>query len=129
LQIRKRVFFSALSIAIAFCFAGCVTPGAIEANSKNELPTMQQKYSVQFEKTHIGMAFEDFQNVWPEAIKSSEDGIYVIYEYRDIQTYYTSHDKDIGVLWTGSIYTQEYIQKTLFYFTEKKLAKYETKAE
>jgi len=110
---------------IFFSVISCVSAGAIQANSTTEIPTIQQKYPDRFERTRVGMSLNDFRQIWPEAIKTSETQEYVIYEFRDSTEYYTDHDRNIGVWWTGSIRTREFIQYQLFYFTDDILVKYE----
>jgi len=101
-----------------------VAPGAIKADSTSEIPTIYKKYEQRFEKTNPGMIITDFKKLWPEAYLVSKELNVSIYEFKDTQLYYTSHDESVGQLWTGSIYTQEHVQKVWFYFSDEKLTKY-----
>jgi hypothetical protein len=112
-------------LVVALLFAGCVTKGAVKANSTAEIPSLQQKYAQRFEMTRIGMGLAEFKQVWPEAIKSGEAVEFVVYEFRESTKYYTDDDYNVGFWWTGSVTAHEFIQTELFYFTNDKLVKYE----
>lgn len=111
-------------LLINFVFISCVTQEAIQAESEAELPTIYEKYEDRFRKISIGMQYEDFKIIFPETYLVGQSDEYQAYEFKDTQIYYTSHDKQIGVLWTGSIKTHEYTQKIWFYFKKKRLVKW-----
>ena len=121
---KKIVSFLVVAILV---FTSCVSisPTAIKADSLQELPKIQETYKFRIEKTQIGMDIADFILLWPEVKKIAESNNSISFEFLYIQTYYTTHDKKIGVWWTGSVKTSEYIQRINFYFIDKKLDKYE----
>jgi hypothetical protein len=119
---KRVMFFAGLFVLM---FIGCVTEGAIRANSTSEIPGLQKIYSERFEKTRIGMGFSEFKQIWPEALKSGETQEFVIYEFRESTKYYTDADYNKGFWWTGSVTSHEFVQVETFYFTDDKLVKYE----
>jgi hypothetical protein len=118
-KILLALFFS------CFVLGGCVTEGAVRANSTTEIPNIQYTYAARFEQTSIGMSVTDFKKIWPEAVKSGETLEFVIYEFRESTKYYTDNDYNIGFWLTGTVKSHEFIQRELFYFTDGKLVKYE----
>jgi hypothetical protein len=124
MMIKEISFFMCIFIVV---FTGCVSvpKESIRANSTNEIPSIQQKYSDRFERTRIGMDLSEFRQIWPEAIKSGETQEFVIYEFKEITIYYTDNDYNVGFWWTGSAKTSQFVQTELFYFTNNKLVKYE----
>ncbi len=121
---RLMVFIFLSAISGSLLLSGCVTQGAVQADSTSSLPTIYEKYSDRFEKTDIGMSFENFISVWADTYLVGKTNKISAYEFKDSQLYYTTHDKNIGIIWTGTIKTQEYTQKVWFYFVEDKLVKY-----
>jgi hypothetical protein len=111
-------------IILAFFLGSCVTRGAVKADSTDELPAIYEKYDTQFKQTIIGMTFEEFSKVWPRVKLVGKKNDFSAYELNFSQVYYTSHDRDIGVIWTGTIETKEYKQTVWFYFSNNKLLQF-----
>ena len=122
----KKWIFAVFFVLLGGLLISCVTPGSVRADSTSQLPSIAQKYEERFQKTQIGMGIDSFILLWPEARPVGENAGVSAYEVRDSQLYYTSHDRDIGCLWTGSIKTHEYIQAVWFYFSGGKLIKWGT---
>lgn len=121
---KYNVSFILIIIFLSFLILSCVTPGAVQAESETELPSIYEKYKERFEKIVIGMEYSVFAGIFPESYKVGQSDHHVAYEFKDTQIYYTSHDKNIGILWTGSIKTREYTQTIWFYFKDTKLVKW-----
>jgi hypothetical protein len=104
---RKFKFFLCAFLIACFVFAalGC-------ASSQKTLSEIDPE---RMSKTHIGMSFEEFQAVWPEAKKVGEDQNYVIYEY-----IYTN------TLYGGLVYDYRLYER--FYFSSNLLQKYDEKS-
>ena len=82
-------------------FSSCITtPGSIRANSTAELPNIQEIYQDRFSQTVRGMALSNFQQLWPEALKSGETVDFVIYEFRHSILYHTDADYSTAFWWT-----------------------------
>jgi len=72
--------------------------------------TIEKAYPDRIERTVIGMDFDEFKTIWPEATKKS---IGEIYEFTYIQ-------------WTITGVHYAYKAHTIFYFSDDKLVKYES---
>jgi hypothetical protein len=102
------IFVLSASLLVAL-FASCASAGP----TKGYATTLEEAHPDRLEKTVIGMSINDFKTIWPEAIKSgvSENG--ETYEF--IYTH----------LAVGG-YAYDYKIYTYFYFSDKKLIKYDS---
>jgi hypothetical protein len=104
---KIKVNFTGLAMIL---FLSIFIMGCSTTSGSGRAATIEDAYPDRFEKTKIGMDFEEFKQVWPEAKKIGETENGVIYEF----TY--SH-----IL----IYAPDYVIHEKFYFTDNKLTKYE----
>jgi len=100
---KKNLIIFALLLGVVFMLNSCATTQGFDK-------TIKEKYPDRIEKTVIGMDFDEFKTIWPEAKK---EGIGEIYEF----TY-------VSWLITGVQYN--YKVHTIFYFSNNKLIKYES---
>jgi len=113
---------------LGLILSGCVTPGAKKVETVDQLPKIQETYANRFNKIYVGMTYEEFKAIFPESYLVKQGNDEKVLEFRYAQTYYTQHDEMIGVIWTGTIKTHQYIQKALFYFENNRLKAWEIKS-
>ncbi|MDR1362641.1 MAG: hypothetical protein LBJ35_01130 [Spirochaetaceae bacterium] len=118
-KLKYAGFAAAMIIAIAFVTGCATTSGSGRSpvvekeyglSGSGKAATIEDAYPDRFEKTKIGMDFEEFKQVWPEAKKIGESQDEVIYEFTYGNTY---------------IYTLNYVIHEKFYFADNKLTRYE----
>jgi hypothetical protein len=120
MKIKVNFTGLAMILFLSIFIMGCATtPGSggssmVEKeygiSGSGKAATIEDAYPDRFEKTKIGMDFEEFKQVWPEAKKIGETQNEIIYEFTYGNVY---------------IYTLNYIIHEKFYFTDNKLTKYE----
>jgi len=105
---KTKLVFLALFVTNLFFSCASVSTTAGHAE------TIEEAHPDRFEKTVIGMSFDEFKTVWPEAKKigASENG--EVYEFVYIH-----------LLMGGAI--TDYKIFTSFYFSNNKLSKYESR--
>jgi hypothetical protein len=105
-----------LLLATVFLLNACAS--SIVGPTQGFSKTIEEAHPDRWEKTIIGMDINEFKNVWPEAHRSgmSEDG-----ETYEFIYYHISQP----ILVYGQ-FVSDYKIYTYFYFTNNKLAKYES---
>jgi len=104
---KKTKFVSlVLFIGVIFLLNSCASASTTQGFDS----TIEEVYPDRIEKTVIGMDFDEFKTIWPEATKN---GIGEVYEFTYIQWAIT------GVYYAYKVHTT-------FYFSDDKLVKYES---
>ncbi len=105
-------------IAILFFVSGCavVPPNTSVVNSVDELPTIQEVMTDKLSKLKIGMQFDDFAKILPEAHVAGQNGGTDAYEISIIQKYMTQKDKDYYTFYQGFSTPQARTNKQVLWF-------------
>ena len=109
---KTNLILLSLLLATVFLSNSCATTTQNSSKTQGSVfdNAVEKAYPDRIEKTVIGMDFDDFKTIWPEATKV---GIGDIYEF----TY--THWTITGVLYAYKVHTK-------FYFSNDKLIKYES---
>jgi len=104
---KKNLVLFALLIGTIFMICSCAS------TTQGTAKTLEEAHPDRIEKTVIGMDINEFKKVWPEAHRSG------INENGETYEFVYAH-MPLGV------YAYDYKIYTYFYFTDKKLIKYES---
>ena len=104
----KKTKIAILALFTAVIILGCASTA--QGGTQGFDSAIENAYPDRIEKTVIGMDFDEFKTIWPEATKK---GIGEVYEFIHIQ-------------WTITGILYVYKAHTTFYFSDNKLVKYES---
>jgi len=109
---KTNLILLSLLLATVSLLNSCAstTQGTSKTKGSSFDSAIEKNYPDRIEKTVIGMDFDEFKTIWPEATK---EGIGEIYEFTYIQ-------------WAINGVFYAYKAHTKFYFSDNKLVKYES---
>jgi len=126
-MVRKSNILDMITLFIAIVISGCATSGSYKfVYNESELPSIQERYSSELSKLKVGMAFEDFRRILPDAYPVMPYEKTEAYELVDLQVYVTQADIDQqNSSWLFGT-PQPRKRKTIlrFYFSDNKLLKW-----
>jgi len=126
-MVSKLNILGTMTLLISVAISGCATSeGYRVVHSEQELSTIDEIYSSELSKLEVGMSFEDFRRILPEAYPVEPYESTGNYQLENTQKYVFPED----ISWNkfhwlvGDLYPRTYTQIVYFYFSDDKLLKW-----